>query len=254
MVGAMLAIACVDMSAPRGPASISLLQLPSPSVVIHDVMRDSLGNPKPLSVIAYDANGSPLAGQATQFFITDSAPRAHLTADGVLTGDTLGTVHIVAQVGNLQTPATEVAITVAPTTFALAPRNGDTLKASFTADSANPTAYGVPATVTGANGAAAQGFIVQYALQHVPSSSTTLPAVYLGDDANNPSSVDTSDATGRVSRNISVVTARLADQALLSGQKTDSVVVIVQAKYNGTLVPPSPIRLVIPFKVGAALP
>src|SRR5262249_40919727 len=60
----VLAIAaCIDMSAPNnGVASISTLLLPSPSVVIGDVMRDSTGVPAPLAVTPFDQAGKALTG------------------------------------------------------------------------------------------------------------------------------------------------------------------------------------------------
>ncbi|HEU4787096.1 MAG TPA: hypothetical protein VFS57_06800, partial [Gemmatimonadaceae bacterium] len=54
---ATLAAACLDMSAPKGAASISLLQLPSGYVVRGDVMRDSGGAAAKLVVLAYDGDG-----------------------------------------------------------------------------------------------------------------------------------------------------------------------------------------------------
>jgi hypothetical protein len=64
---------------------------------------------------------------------------------------------------------------------------------------------------------------------------------------------DTSDASGAVSRRVVVVSTRLTDQALLNGQKTDSVVVELRAKYRGVDLTGSPLRLVFPVKVTFAL-
>ena len=79
VVAGLVAMACIDMSPPKGPASISSLLLPSPSVVVGDSMRDSLGVVAPLRILAYDANNVPLTNVATLFFITDTAATAHLS-------------------------------------------------------------------------------------------------------------------------------------------------------------------------------
>jgi hypothetical protein len=241
-------MACVDMSAPKGAASISVLQLPSPSVVIGDVMRDSLGAPAKLGVIAYDANGSPMTDVAAQFFITDSLPVAHFDASGALVGDKAGSVHIIGQVGSLQTPAVTLPITVAPTKITAAGKT-DTIKAPLVADTLTNDKKLAEVLVTGAGDAGSQGFIVRYTLQYAPAKKDTAAAVFLVDDAGKPSSTDTTDASGRAGRNVAVNARRLADPALLGGQKVDSAVVLVQTSYKGVLVPGSPVRLVFPIKV-----
>src|SRR5581483_5172741 len=99
LAACIVAVACVDMSAPKGPASISVLQFPSLYVVKGDTMRDTNGVAMAPSVISYDAAGNVLSDATAQFFITDSLPAAHF-ANGKLFGDTIGTVHIIGQVGN----------------------------------------------------------------------------------------------------------------------------------------------------------
>ena len=80
VVAAVVAMACIDMSAPKGrPASISSLLLPSPSVVVGDSMRDSAGKVAPLRIIAYDANNAPIPSLEVLFFVTDSAAVAHIS-------------------------------------------------------------------------------------------------------------------------------------------------------------------------------
>ena len=256
-MGAIVGVACVDMSAPKGPASISALQLPSPSVVIGDVMRDSTGAPAKLSVIAYDANGAKIADVATQFFVTDTGAPATVDASGVVTGTRVGTVHVVGQIGALQTPVASILISVAPKLIARA----DTITRVDTVHASTDTAHRdvVPAAVmvSGDSGGAA-GFIVKYTLVHAPPTKSTskTPAVFLVDDQSNPSTVDTTDATGRASRTLVVVGAFLADTSLaslLSG-KPDIAVLTAQTSYKGALVSPSPIRIVIPIVATLKLP
>ena len=173
LLAAILGVSCIDMSAPKGPFSISVLQLPSPSVVVGDVMRDSNGVPAPVGLIAYDVTGAPLGGVTPQFFITDSASVAHLDANHNLIGDRIGVVHLVGQIGSLQTAVATVAVTSAP--FKFAKTTGvDTAVAPLGADSASSigsAAIGVSLKSLGDSGS--QGFIVRYVLKSAPASAST---------------------------------------------------------------------------------
>lgn len=251
-MGAALATACLDMSAPKGPASISLLQLPSPSVVVGDVMRDSSGAPAMLSVIAYDADGNRLPDVTPQFVITDSIKFAHFDANGLLTGDSVGAVHVLAQIGNLQTPVATVPVTVAPTGIA-AVAVVDTFRVPFTTDT-TPAVTPIGAVISGANGAFAQGFVVHFTLTYAPATKVgKSPAVSIrsGDTV---TTVGTTDVSGHVSRSLAVIVPFLADTAFAAGLKVDSAVVEMRASYKGTPIPGSPIRLVVPIVVKLSLP
>jgi hypothetical protein len=257
VIGATIAVACVDMSAPNGPASISLLQLPSPSVVVGDSMRDSTGAPAALNVIAYDASGAPLSDFTPQFFITDTAAAAHIVSTtGILVGDKLGSVRIIGQIGALQTPVATVPVTVAPTLIERTTSSKDTLEAPLTADTSVARAGKLAAAVlvTGADKAGAQGFVVHFTLAYAPRSANNSPAaVFLADERGKPSTVDTTDASGRASRDVVVITPFLGDSAVLFGQ-VDSVVVVAETSYRRALVSGAPVRIVIPLKVAAKLP
>jgi hypothetical protein len=252
LVAIAAGVACIDMSAPKGPASISALQLPSPSVVVGDTMRDSNGVAAPLKVVAFDANGNRIGEVAADFFITDSGHIAHI-GGSTLVGDQLGTVHVIGQIGALQTPAAAIPVTVAPTKIAPLNASLDTLTVPITGDSATSMAGAVlSVTLHGANDSTAQGFIVKYAIVYAPltKAAVTTPAVYLADDLGNIASVDTSDASG-ASRKLVINSLFLADDALTAGTgtKIDSAVVNASAYYRGVLVPDSPVRFVVPFKV-----
>jgi hypothetical protein len=257
-VGALVGMACIDMSAPKGAASISALLLPSPSVVVGDTMRDSLGIVAPLRVIAYDANDAPIADLPSLFFITDSAAAAHLDKGNVVVGDKLGAIHLIGQVSGVQTTPVTVPITVAPTTLALTAKV-DTLTVPFTkagdTTSASTGSTKIAVTLKGKGDTASLGFVVKYELKSAPATiaGSTLAAVSILDDLGKLARADTTDATG-ASRTLLVRSSLLADVALQGGQKTDSVVVLVSTTYKGAQVGGSPIRVVIPLKVKFALP
>ena len=247
---ATLAVACIDLSAPKGPASISTLNLPSGFVVRGDVMRDSTGAPAPLGVLAYDGNGNVLPDVQAQFFIIDSAPAAHFDDNGVLVGDRLGTIRLLGQIGNLQTPVTTIPITVAPTMIARVPGT-DTIKAELLKDSASSTGRAqLVVLVTGAGDTTVQGVAVHFKLTRTLASSSSQPAVYIGGSDGKPLPPDTTDASGKTSKSwVIVLTRNLADQALLSGQKVDSVIVEASASFKGAPLTGSPVQLVFPVRV-----
>jgi hypothetical protein len=250
---AIAVTACVDMSAPKGPASISVLQLPALFVVRGDVMRDSLGNPAPPQLIAYDPDGNATGAADAQFFVTDSNAVARFD-NGVLAGRALGVVHVVGQIGSLQTTAVPVNVTVQPTSFT-APRAPDTLRAPVGTDSATSTGSAALGTIVrGAGDTAVAGVFVRYRLVRALDSTGTSPAVFLADDAGNRSTIDTTDLGGNASRRVVVVSRHLADSALVTGQTVDSVVVEAHTMYRGSELPGGPIRFVVPVKVTFALP
>jgi hypothetical protein len=248
LLGTTVAMACLDMSAPKGPASISILQLPSPSIVVGDVMRDSAGNPATLSVVGFDASGKPIPVDAA-FIITDSIKFAHFDAVGLLKGDSLGTVHVLGQIGNVQTPLAAIPVTVAPTLIVSNQKPGDTLHEPITQDTTQHGTLTLSTTVTGESGAntiAAQGFIVHFSLLFAPATLPGKPpAVFFADpQTGKPTSVDTTDPSGVASRNVVIITPFVQGAA-------DSVVVKAEATYKGAPIPGSPVRFVIPIKAGS---
>lgn len=250
---ATAAAACVDMSAPKGPASISVLKLPAQFVVRGDVMRDSLGNPAPPQLIAYDPDGNATIATDAEFFITDSNAVARFD-NGVLSGRALGVVHVVGQIGSLQTTAVPVYVTVEPTTFAAA-RAPDTLRAPVGTDSAlSVGSVQLGTMVRGAGDSAVAGVFVHYRLLRALDSTGASPAVFLADDAGNRSTVDTTDVGGSASRRVVVVSRFLADTALVTGQKVDSVVIEAHTMYRGSEIGGQSVRFVVPVKVTFALP
>jgi hypothetical protein len=250
-------LACIDMSAPKGPASISNLLLPSPSVVVGDTMRDSTGKAAPLRVIAYDANEVPLADQPTQFFIIDTGSTAHLAASSIVIGDKQGVVHLIGQVGGVQTTPVTIPVTVAPTTFSATGTVPDTFVVPFAGDttSASTGSTTINATLKGRGDTAALGFIVKYELRNAPATvaGSAVPAVYIGDNTGKAATSDTTDASG-VSRTLFVRSWLLADAALKAGQRVDSAVVVMSTSYKGTPVLGSPKRIVLPIKVRLVIP
>jgi hypothetical protein len=248
VVAVAVALACVDMSAPKGPASISALKLPSPFVAIGDVMRDSLGQPAPLTIIAFDAAGNQTVA-AAQFFITDTTKASHLSGSNILTGDKLGASVLVGQVGSLQTSPVTVPVTFAP--FKMVHTGTDTtLVAPLTGDTTVTASASLALRVTSAEDSASQGVVVKYALvRTLAANKDTRIAVFIADNSGKPATADTTTSSGSSTRRLVVVPAFIADQAIVAGTKTDSIIVEARASYKGAPLQGAPVRFVIPIRV-----
>ncbi len=251
---AALAIACVDLSPPTGPAAISLIQLPAKFVVRGDMMRDSLGNPAPPQVFQFNSNGQKTGLAVAQFFILDSAPVAHFDPNtGILVGDRLGTVNFVGQVGSLQTATVPVPVTVLPTNLDQGTGALDTIKAPVNQDTTLALQIGfgasaLPVIVSGVGDTGVQGVVVHYAITRtLASTDPNRPAVYL--TLNGAlTTTDTTNSSGQAGvpggTQINVKANLLADLALATGQKFDSVIVTASASYKGMPLAGSPVTFV----------
>jgi hypothetical protein len=248
---AIIGVACIDMSAPKGPASISVLLLPSPAVVAGDVMRDSNGVPAPITMAAYDAGGSPIAGLATEFFLTDSIKYAHLNSSNILVGDSVGAVHVVGQIGSLQTAVTTIPVTSAPDTLFI-PFKPDTLVAPVGVDSSSSIGTAqLGVTLQSATRQPVAGFVVKYELTYAPISlpGAKSPAVYIAGDDGKLSAVDTTDGSGGAIRRLVVYTKALGDEQLLESKKIDSAIVTATTLYKGVPVKGAPVTFIVFIKV-----
>ncbi|HVX38639.1 MAG TPA: hypothetical protein VHB25_03615 [Gemmatimonadaceae bacterium] len=249
-------VSCIDMSAPTGgPASVSTLQVPALFVVRGDVMRDTAGTPAPLSIVAYDQNGDTMSGVKAQFFITDTGKIAQIGPDNIVSAfDTTGLIHVIGQVGGTQTPPVTVYVTEAPASINSAIAASDTIKVTAAADTTvGRGKQSARATVLAADRkTTVAGVRVHFSIAYTPDTNATTAkaprAVYLVDDNGKLSSLDTADGSGAVGRTVVVIASRLADQALVSGAKTDSVVVLATATYRGRQL--GPVALKLPLKVG----
>jgi hypothetical protein len=255
VVGVAVALACVDMSAPNGPAAISNLKLPSPSVVVGDVMRDSNGTPAPLTITAFDANGVPAIATGAQFFITDTVKAAHLAGGTLLTGDKIGSTVIIGQVGSLQTNPVTVPVTFLPFKMAKTATGSNTgpdttLVAPLTADTTVTSVANLSLRVSSALDSASQGIVVRYTIARtLTPKDVSRPAVIIGDNSNKPAKADTTSAAGISTRKLIVFPALLGDAALLAGTKTDTAIVEARASYKGAELNGSPVRFIIAVRV-----
>lgn len=247
-----LAVGCIDTSSPNGPVlSISAVRIASPSIAVGDVMRDSAGNPAPVSVTAFDGAGHPVTTLTPTFVVPTRG--MHLGTDLVLVGDSIGTSSVVGEVGGVQSAPATVIITFdpdsasgsTPDTLHVVINGTDTLKSSaltVTVTGGNPRG-----TTAGAGRGGAAGYVVYYKILHAPASTKSDSATALLMDGTRASSVDTTDASGIASREAGLMLHLVADAGLLNGTASDSIVVQATVNGRGAAIHPSPVvRFVIP--------
>lgn len=241
------AVGCRAIPAPaNGVLSVSEVQLPSPGVVVGDTMRDSTGQVAPLHVYAFGVGGQAdtLKDAIVEFVMLDNG--AHVTSGGYLIGDSVrSAVRVVGSVGSLQTSAAPVNVTPHPDsigsalTTAIATVTFNPLDSTATANYSTALAATV-VSMDSVPPAAVQSVIVHYAIIYQPPASVAGAAsAVLVDPSGHPSSVDTTDASGQVTRRI-----RVRPQAPTI---PDSVVVKVTAQYRGVPLRGSPVRFVVPI-------
>jgi hypothetical protein len=231
-------------------ASISDLILPSPTVVLGDLMKDSTGADAKLQLLAYNSQGQVLTNEPILVTVID--PSIHVDDFGFVHGLELDSVgaRVVAGAGALQTPQVRIPVTVHPdvasaaqTSFAISfpvPATDSTDVANWSA----PLDLSIMGTGSGSIPQGAQGFLVDYTIMRSPVGVAGAATAYLIDtDASRKTSRDTTTSSGHASRRVVLRTAALASTA-----NTDTIVVRATAKYAGLVIGGFPIDFTIEIK------
>jgi hypothetical protein len=240
LIGAAAAIlACTEI--PTGAGDILSVQfnpLPSPSVVVGDSLRDSLGVVRSPSVTAFNFNGEEVSNPQVVFLALDRG--IHVDgATGVVTGDSVRTgARISARVGSLDV-STQIAVTLRPDS--VAPLNlSDSLSYSLldTLNVSDP--IGVKVFNTTANAGTAQP-VGSYLVSFLVNPGDSAVGKLVSDGGAVRTSLDTTDASGTASRRIRIDVSKLRGQI-------DSVIVQAFVRYRGAAVRGTPLRLVLKLK------
>ncbi|NUS95816.1 MAG: hypothetical protein HOQ11_00245, partial [Gemmatimonadaceae bacterium] len=119
-------VSCTDLpSDPNTPFSVEFRPAASPSVVLGDEMRDSLGNVAPLQAIAFNVKGDTIRGAPVRYYLARNAADTlppPVTVDsitGLVTAssaptDATRSFRVYAQVGGLQSVAETLYVTRRP--------------------------------------------------------------------------------------------------------------------------------------------
>jgi len=237
----LIAVACTDISgSSTSVLSIQFDTLSAPSVVVGDTLRDTTGAVIRPVVHAFNFKGEEII-PAPVFFLSPDSGITVDSATGIVVGDSLRSTpaRIVATVGILQA-IQNVDVTLRPD-LVQAVNALDSLKYSLLDTTLNVSPLLQVRLTHGVapNDSAVKSYIVSFAI--VAQSDPQLGE--LVNDAGKPSVVDTTDASGIAGRKI-----RLHPLFLSSGTAVDSIVVNATAKYRGTQVNGSPVRLVLLLK------
>lgn len=245
-------LGCTDSLSPDAPFSLEFEELPSPSIVTGDTLRDLEGNAVPLNAIVYNLRGEPLDDTPVTFVVIDTTGAIELDPASryvVASGAGRGTVRVIASAGSLQSAPLLFQIVPQPSAVA---RSGtiDTLRYSFSNPSLNTS---VPLEVKVTWDSASAGvpaYIVRFRLEDV---ADTVVARLVDDgarrsplDPTGATAIDTTESGGtRVG--IAGRRIRLTPNATLA-TPVDSVVVLADVRLRGEHVSGSPVRLVLPVK------
>lgn len=237
----LIAVACTDISgSSTSVLSIQFDSLSAPSVVLGDTLRDTTGAVIRPVVHAFNFQGEEII-PAPVFFLSPDSGITVDSATGIVVGDSLRSTpaRIVATVGTLQA-IQHVDVTLRPD-LVQAVNALDSLQYSLLDSTLNLSPLLTVALTHGVapNDSSVKSYIVSFAI--VAQSNPQLGE--LVNDAGKPSVVDTTDASGIAGRKI-----RLHPLFLSSGTAVDSIVVNATAKYRGTQVNGSPVRLVLLLK------
>jgi hypothetical protein len=218
--------------------------LPSPAVGVGDVLRDSLGNPAPLQIHAFDRSGKEIPAGSMSWLATPVPVGNGVTIDAnglVTAGDTIATVQIVGRVGaTLQTtPATLV---VVPQPDSLGAVNGPDTIAVRDLPALDTMRVAVTGIYSGTR-TAVQDVLVRY---HIDTVYSTPGAQGYAVLTNAAGLVPRPDSTTVVDTTKSSTTSASAAPTIVAGSGIDSVVVRVRASaFNGQPLHGSPVRFVL---------
>ena len=250
LAAALPGLGCTESLSPDEPFSLEFEELPSPSIVTGDTLRDVEGNAIPLRARVYNFRGQPLDDAEIAFVLVDTSGALTLDAATgylVATGSRRGTARLVASSGRLQSAPLSLQIVPAPSAVARS-ATIDTLRYSYSNPSLN-TSVPLEVRVTrDSAGAGVPAYVVRFRLE-TPADTVVARLV---DDASrrsplDPSGVtalDTTEATG-TRMGIAGRRIRLTPGASLS-TPVDSIVVLAEVTRRGSHISGSPVRLVLP--------
>jgi hypothetical protein len=248
-----LLVACLDVSSPvSGILAITPVLLPTPSVVVGDVSRDTTGAPAPLRVMAFGPHGDTLKDTDINvvFIAIDSTQQ--LTVDsltGLAHGGSMPSslARVVARVtpingkGVIQTLSVPLPVVPKPDsatkdtdfTFTFDPGVTDTLSTALVSPAMNVTVKGTADTTI-------QSYVVSYQIVRTPTSKDGKPTVVIYDRSGNDSTVAVTGSGGIASRQLRVRVASVSDSLRL-GLVAETVVVKVHVRYQDKFLPVTPL-------------
>jgi hypothetical protein len=240
----LVTAACIDLSVdPDEIVAIELSDFAWPSIVAGDTLRDASGAIAPLVARIFDGEGDLVTGPV-EFLVERPGVRV-VGGDRLVADDTAsGSVGIIASTEGVQSVVRQIQIVAAPRSLVA---NGviTPLRWVVPDNPSSNTSQPLGVRVTAGPDTGVPSWIVTFELvadgRVIPPTDTT--QIFLVGDNGRPSYVDTTDASGSVSRRVRL---RIAPGLVAP----DSAVVTIRASYKGQPLTGSPVRLVLPISPG----
>ena len=254
IVAAAAVYACSEVGTdPDVPVAIEILPPILPAIAEGDTLRDTLGAVQPIVVRALNSQNQLIPDAPIRFFTirNDSGIIAVDSMTGTVAGLRVGEADVVARVNGLQSVRLPLRVTLAPDTVAPAPASP--LVDSVLFGLADDTARALSVTVSKRTTASGRDTIlpvahwrVRYTIVDPPdlATNTDTTRVYIANDANRLSRVDTTDAAGVASRRLRFPVAVVSDTT-----RRTFVTEVVVLGANGTPLPGSPLLFTTVIRV-----
>lgn len=244
LAASMAGVGCIDLSTdPDEIVAIEFGDLPWPSIVAGDTLRDASGAAAALVAQLFDGDGDPVDGPV-EFLVQDPSLRVVngnlLVAEATATGR----IGIFASTTGIQSVSSQIDVVARPDS--MAPSGTITPLQWVVPDdpglnTSDPIVVRVVSNTT-ATPTAVRSWIVRYQLEAggrvIPENDTT--QIWLAGENGRPSYADTTDGAGLASRRV-----RLRVAPGLT--PPDSAVITVTASYKGAPLLRSPLVLVLPL-------
>jgi hypothetical protein len=236
--------ACSEVGTdPDVPVAIEIDAPMLPAIAEGDSLRDTLGAVATITARALNSRNEVIVGAPIRFYAlrNDSAIIAVDSTTGRVAGLRVGDADVIAQVAGLQSVRVQVRVTPTPdTVYAVSPLVDSVLYA-LADDTARTLRVGVARrdTVEGRDTLLLVPFwLVRYSIVDPPdlAANTDTTRVYIANESNRLSWVDTTDAANGASRRIRFPIAVVSDTT-----RRTFVTEVVVMRPDGTPLPGSPL-------------
>lgn len=239
-----IAFACTEVGTdPDVPVAIEIDPPSLPAIAVGDSLRDTLGAVVTLAARALNSRNEVIADAPIRFFVLQSDTVTIIEVDsttGKVAGLQVGDDEVIARIAGLQSVRLPIRVTLAPdTAFAVSP-----LEDSVLYGIADDTARALTVTVAQRTTVNGRDTVLPVPFWRVRYTVTTPPdlaenadttRVYIANEANRLSRVDTTDASGIARRRIRFPLAVVSDIT-----RRTFVTEVVVLRPDGTPLPGSP--------------
>lgn len=226
---------------PSAPVAIEIDPPVLPAIAEGDSLRDTTGVVRPIVARALNSRNEVIAEAPIRFVaVRNDSLIAVDSITGTVVGLRVGQAEVIAQIAGLQSVRMPVRVTLAPDTAYATPPLVDSVQYGLADDTARTLVVTVAkrATENGRDTLLPVPFWrVRYTIVDPPelTSNTDTTRVYIANESNRLSRVDTTDAAGVARRRIRFPIATVSDTT-----RRTFVTEVVVLRANGTHLPGSP--------------